>query len=55
MDVRGLFLDFLQKNREERCDVTKIQRLWNYGIGYHIQKDQDEKSSLAKNQPFLWT
>ena len=52
MDVRGLFLNFLQNNREEECDVTKIQHLWNYRIGYHIQKDEDEKVSLATNQPF---
>ena len=25
--------------------------LWNYGIGWHIQKEQDEKRSLAKTQP----
>ena len=25
--------------------------LWNYGIGWHVQKEQDEKCSLAKNQP----
>ena len=31
-------------------DVTKT-KLWNYGIAWHIQKEQDEKCSLAKNQP----
>ena len=25
--------------------------LRNYGIGWHIQKKQDEKCPLAKNQP----
>ena len=30
----------------------KLQNLnlSNYGIGWHIQKEQDEKCSLAKNQ-----
>ena len=31
-------------------DVTKIN-LGNYGICWHIQKEKDEKFSLAKNQP----
>ena len=38
-------------NREERCDVTKIKICKNYGIGWHIQKERDEKCPLAKNQP----
>ena len=38
-------------NREERCDVTKIKICKNYGIGWHIQKERDEKCPRAKNQP----
>ena len=35
-----------------RREVMKLQNLnlSNYGIGWHIQKEQDEKCSLAKNQ-----
>ena len=36
-----------QKTRE----VMTSQKLWNYGICWHIQKENDEKCSLAKNQP----
>ena len=31
-------------------DVTKLN-LWTYGIGWHIQKEQDEKCHWPKNQP----
>ena len=52
MDVRDLSLDFLQNNREERCDATKIQHLWNYGMVIKFRKTKMKKISLAKNQPF---
>ena len=37
----------------QRREVMKSSKLsvWNYGIGWRIQKDQGEKYSLAKNQP----
>ena len=38
-------------NKEEKSDVTKIPIFEIYGMGWYIQKDQDEKSPLAKNQP----
>ena len=38
-------------HREERCDVRKIKIGKNYGICWHIQKEQGEKCPLAKNQP----
>ena len=31
-------------------DITKFN-LWNYGICWQIQKEQDEKCPLLKNQP----
>ena len=37
--------------KEEKCDVTKTPLFEIYGMGWYIQKDQDEKSPLAKNQP----
>ena len=46
MNVRGLSRDFLQNNREERCDVTKIQHLWNYGMVIKFRK-----TKMKKNQP----
>ena len=30
----------------------KKLHLWNYGIGWYIQKEQNENCSPAKNQPF---
>jgi len=56
---------FLMHNLKLACDDTRptlykwrrevmtLQNLnlSNYGIGWHIQKEQDEKCSLAKNQP----
>ena len=39
---------------KSRRGVLTSQKLnlWNYGIGWHIRKEQDGKRSLAKNQPF---
>ena len=37
--------------KEEKCDVTKTPLFGIYAMGWYIQKDQDEKSPLAKNQP----
>ena len=44
--------------REEKCDVTKIQICEIIGLVsifrkhiQHIQKEEDEKRPLAKNQP----
>ena len=37
--------------KEEKCDFTKIPIFEIYAMGWYIQKDQDEKSPLAKNQP----
>ena len=31
--------------------TSQISDLLNYWIGWHIQKEQDEKIPLAKNQP----
>ena len=53
MDVRGLSRDFLQNNREERCDVTKIQHLWNYGMIIKFRKTKMKKISLAKISLFM--
>ena len=42
------------RQKEKRCQLYQLSHhwklMWNYGIGWHIQKEQDEKSSLAKNQ-----
>ena len=49
---RGQIILFIRKIGKKTDDVTKLN-LWNYGIGWHIQKEQEEKCSLAKNQPML--
>ena len=44
------------RQKEKKVSIISIllshhwNLLWNYGIGWHIQKEQDEKCSLAKNQ-----
>ena len=30
--------------------MSQKVNLWNFGVGSYIQKEQDEKCSLAKNQ-----
>ena len=56
---------FLMHNLKLACDDTRPtlykwrrevmtlqnRNLWNYGIGWRIQKEQHEKYSIAKNQP----
>ena len=42
-------LDRYFANREDKCDVTKIQ-ICECGIGCHFHKERDEKDSLVKNQ-----
>ena len=42
-------LDRYFANREEKCDVTKIQ-ICECGIGWHFHKERDEKDPSAKNQ-----
>ena len=37
---------------EEGVVANKNSNLGNDGIGWHIQKEQDEQSLLANNQPF---
>ena len=39
--------------KEQKRDVMNSQKLnfRNYGFGWHIQKEEDEKRSLAKSQP----
>ena len=37
---------------EEGVVSNKNSYLRNYGIGWHAQKEQDEQSLLATNQPF---
>lgn len=41
-------------NKEEKSDVTKIPIFEIYGMGWYIQKDQDEKSPLAKKSAYQW-
>ena len=44
-----LIIPIIEK-RSEGVTKTKFVKLW-LCIGWHIQKKQDEKFSLAKNQP----
>ena len=39
--------------KTKRTEVMASQKptLWNYENDWHIQQEQDEKCSLAKNQP----
>ena len=44
----GYFNNYLIVKRSD--DITKLN-LWNYGICWQVQKEQDEKCPLLKNQP----
>ena len=39
-------LDRYFANREEKCDVTKIQ-IYECGIGWHFHKERNEKDPLT--------
>ena len=47
----GYFSYYLIVKRSD--DITKFN-LWNYGVCWQIQKEQDEKCPLLKNQPNWW-
>ena len=49
-DHFNYYLKIVIENSEGKRWRHKIN-LWNYGIYWQIQKEQDEKCPLVKNQP----